>query len=195
MVMISDILLPLKISLEASLQGIQSRDEDWLLFTNLFTASGSLAPDVDDAIVMSVASLQSDVSLNAYKANVPGKGDVYPVGTAPLFLDVYLMFVSTFSGPNYPAGLSALSRIVTYFQERPVIEPRQSGPIGDAMGRLAIEFANLDFAAAAHLATLTGIKGLPFVLYRLRRLPFDGPAISDVAPPVVGTSGPGLRPY
>ena len=184
MVMINDILLSMKSRIELALQAAQDRDDDWISFTNLYGLDGHPADEFSGKIVMSVASLQTDTSVGSYAPPRQGQGGVYPVAAAPLFLDVYLLFVSCFTGANYPAGLAALSRIVAYLQENPVFDAASSPEIGDRMGKLAIEYASLDFAQSAHLSSLMGIKSLPFLVYRLRRLPFDGPAISAVVPAV-----------
>jgi hypothetical protein len=182
--MINDILLSMKARIELALQAAQDRDDDWISFCNLFGLDGNPADELSGKIVMSVASLQTDASVGTFSPPRAGPGGSFPVTTAPLYLDAYVLFVSCFTGQNYPAGLGILSRIASYLQENPVFEAAESPEIGDRMGKLAIEYASLDFAQAAHLSSLMGIKSLPFLLYRLRRLPFAGPAISAVAPAV-----------
>ncbi len=134
---------------------------------------------------MTVASIQNDTSMNTYKAPRLGAGDQYPIASAPLFLDVYVLFVSGFVAGAYQAGLGLLSRIVSYLQENPVFDEATSPDIARQMGRLAIEYVSLDLTQSSNFASLMGLKGLPFLVYRLRRLPFDGPAITGVAPPVL----------
>ncbi|HEY5710402.1 MAG TPA: Pvc16 family protein [Allosphingosinicella sp.] len=155
---------------------------------------GSPADDIADKIVMSVASIQNDNSVGTYKPPRQGPGDGYAVASAPLFLDVYVMFVSCFTGPNYGAGLGLLSRIVSFFQETPILENMATADgSADQMDRLAVEYVSLDFAQSNNLATVMGLKGQPFVVYRLRRLPFDGPAISGIAPAVRSTPRPQIE--
>jgi hypothetical protein len=147
----------------------------------------------DEKIIMSVASIQNDASMSAYKAPHQGGGESYAISTAPLFLDVYVMFASCFKGSNYIAGLALLSRIVSYFQENPVLGNASAPEIADEMSRLAIEYVSLDFAQSNNLATWMGLKGQPFLVYRLRRLPFDGPAMLGLAPAVRRTPPPLLE--
>ena len=161
--------------------------------SNLVGNDGLPADDIAEKIVMTVASIQNDASVGAYKAPRQGAGEGFGIAAPPLFLDVYVMFVSCFTGANYAAGLGLLSRVISYLQENPVFEGTASPDIADHMERLAIDFVGLDFAQSSHLATLMGLKGQPFVLYRLRRLPFDGPAISGVAPAVQATPQPVLK--
>lgn len=191
MVMINEILVSIRDRLESALQAGHSRDEDWLRLTNL---AGADAADVNNSVVMSVAAFQADASLGAYQMPRIGVGDAFPMASAPLFLDTYVLFVSCFVDTAYPAGLAALSRIVQYLQEHPVFDGAASPDIAARMGALAIEYASLDFAQASHLSSMAGLKGQPFLLYKLRRLPFAGPAIRDVAPAVRQAPPPALLP-
>ena len=142
---------------------------------------------------MSVASLQADASVGAYKAPRAGAGDLYAIGAAPLFLDVHVVFVSCLTGASYATGLGLLSRIVTLLQETPALDANAVPAIAGRMDRLVIEYVSLDFGQSNSLATLMGLKGLPFLVYRLRRLPFEGSAIAGVVPAVEHTPPPKTR--
>lgn len=193
MVMMNNVVSYVRDRIESSLQSGNSRDEAWLALSNFVGMDGSPADDIADKIVMSVASIQNDTSVGTYKPPRQGAGDGYAIASAPLFLDVYVMFVSCFTGPNYGAGLGLLSRIISFFQENPVFDQMGLAGASDQMDRLAVEYASLDFAQSNNLATVMGLKGQPFVVYRLRRLPFDGPAISGVAPAVRSTPRPQIE--
>lgn len=184
MVMINEILVSVRDRLESVLQAAHARDDDWLRLTNLGGPDSGAAAELNGSIVMTVAGLQVDASLGAYQMPRIGAGDGFALASAPLFLDAYVLFVSCFTDAGYATGLAGLSRIVQYLQEHPVFDGASSPEIGARMGALAIEYASLDFAEASHLSSLAGLKGQPFLLYRLRRLPFAGPVIGDVAPAV-----------
>lgn len=136
---------------------------------------------------MSVASIQNDTSMSTFTPPRAGVRDQYAISSAPLFLDVYILFVSCFVGSTYQIGLGLLSRIIGYLQEYPVFDEAGSPDIARQMGRLGIEYVSLDLTQSSNFASLMGLKGLPFLVYRLRRLPFDGPAIAGVAPAVRST--------
>lgn len=191
--MIGAVVTSVRDRIETALQAAQARDTDWVELTNVGASEGTGDDQTGDRIVMTVAAIQQDGSVGAFAAPRQGAGDGYAIAAAPLFLDVYVAFVSTFTRANYAAGLGLLSRIVTYFQEHPVFEAAASPEIGAAMGRLAIEHASLDFHQSSNLATTMGVRGMPFLVYRLRRLPFAGPGISGVAPAVQATPPPAIR--
>jgi hypothetical protein len=194
MVMINDILSSVRDRIESALQAAQARDEEWVRLTNLTGLNGLPQPEIAGRIVMSLAALQHDTSLGAFPQIRAGSGERYAVASAPQFIDAYVLFTSCFIEAGYTAGIAVLSRIIEYLQEYPVFDAAGSPEIGARMGNLAIELVGLDLGQMSHLATYTGLKGQPFVLYRLRRLPFAGAAISAVVPAVQEAPPPLLQP-
>jgi hypothetical protein len=194
MVMINDILLSVRNRIESALQAAQARDEEWIRLANLTGLDGAMHPELAGRVVMSLAALQHDTSLGSFPQTRAGSGDSYGVSSAPQFIDAYVLFTSCFVDASYAAGLAALSRIIEYLQEYPVFDAASSPEIGSRMGNLAIEIVGLDLSQTSHLATFAGLKGQPFVLYRLRRLPFAGAAITSVAPAVQQAPPPLLQP-
>jgi hypothetical protein len=193
MVMLNHVLSYVKNRIESSLQAGSIRDEDWVVLSNFVGSDGLPADNIADKIAMSVASIQHDASVGTYKAPRQGAGEGFAIASAPLFLDVYVMFVSCFTGGNYAAGLGMLSRVIAFLQENPVFEGIDTPDVADQMDRLTVDYVGLDFAQSSHLATSMGLRGQPFVVYRLRRLPFDGSAISGVAPAVKQAPAPALE--
>ena len=194
MVMINDVLLSVRNRIESALQAAQARDEEWIRLTNLTGLDGAVQPDLAGRIVMSLAALQHDTSLSSYQPVRASGADSYAVSSAPQFIDAYVLFTSCFVEASYVAGLAILSRVIEYLQEYPVFDAASSPEIGSRMGNLAIELVSLDLGQVSHLATYMGLKGQPFVLYRLRRLPFAGAAITSVAPAVREMPPPLLQP-
>lgn len=181
MVMIDAVLAMLRDRLELVLQNADPRPEKWVSITNIVNQDGSVADDAKNKVVLSVVSLQSDTSTSSYAAPSLGQDDKYPVAPPPIFVDVYLLVMAHFSGGNYQAGIGMLSRAIAFFQETPVLTPLSAPGLPGEMEKLAIEFVNLDFAQANHVLAASGLKAFPFVLYRLRRLPFAGQAPAGTA--------------
>jgi hypothetical protein len=192
MILIDEVLLILLKGLEAALQAAKPQSESWIELGNAFEPDGSPAAGVQDRILMSLVSLQVDASSGFFPANAPGGGgDMFPTVAPPLFVDAHVMFAPNFTRRNYGTGLRMMSRIIAWFQETPVLTRADVPELPEALDRLAIEFTNLDFSQQSDLATLTGIKGLPILLYRLRRLPFESGTASRFDPAVRRVSAAG----
>jgi hypothetical protein len=104
-----------------------------------------------------------------------------------LYIDAYIAISSNFGNNSYEAGLARLSKIMSFLQQNPVWTRQNTPQLPDDVEKLVIDFTSLDFAQASNLWTMMGSKHTPFALYRLRRLPFGGPSVTGVAPPVRST--------
>jgi hypothetical protein len=182
--MINLLLVKLQKKLEELLQAANFERQDWIVLENPVGADGAPADGKDDKILMSVMSIQADSSTGAFTPAGLGKGDLFPVTSPPLHLDVYFLIAANFRPSNYADGIGMLSRIISYFQEKPVFTRADIPDLPEEMDKLAVEFVSLDFTQANNVATLTGLKQFPFLLYRIRRVPFAGSAILGVQPPV-----------
>lgn len=143
-------------------------------------------------MVLSLVSLQSDGITGAYEQPGLNNADWHTSRFPPLYVDLYFIVRADFSEVNYEAALGLLSRVIGYLQESPVFTHDNAPSLPAGMDKLVVEFVSLDFAQQSHLMTWTGMKYVPSVLYRVRRLPFAGAAISQAAPAVrsVGAGDP-----
>jgi hypothetical protein len=183
-VLINTLLVILREKIEAVLQTARAQEDKWIVLENPVEADGTPADGIHNKIVMSVMSIQSDASTSAFVQANMGSNDQYAVTSPPLHLDVYFLLTANFSAANYADGIGMMSRVISYFQEKPVFTHADTPDLPDEMEKLAVEFVSLDFTQANNVMTLTGLKCFPFLLYRIRRVPFAGPAIAGVAPAV-----------
>lgn len=168
---------------EAALQLKFPQDERLARLTN---ASAHDDPASDDSIkiAMIIVSMQENANVGRFQSPVRGPGDDYSVLQPALHIDLYFAFASFLSGMNYTAGIGMLSTIMAHFQENPVFDQAMLPQMGERNERLYVDFVSLDFAQAAHVASLIGLHGQPFVTYRLRRLTFEGTVPQKIVPPV-----------
>jgi hypothetical protein len=190
--MINKVLTVLRDRLEEVLQTAHPQGERWVLLGNVGTREGTDLHVGSNKIVISLVSLQADGAIGTYEQPGLNKADWHTSKYPPLYLDLYFIVRADFSEVNYEAALGLLSRIIGYFQESPVFTHENAPSLPADMDKLVVEFASLDFAQQSHLMTWTGMKYVPSALYRVRRLPFAGAAISQAAPAVrsVGAGDP-----
>ncbi len=113
MVMINQVLNILRDKLELVLQNALFRTEKWVVLANPVDQDGSIPDELNNKVLMSVESLQSDTSTGAFVPPSIGQGDRYPISAPPLFVDVYVLVMANFSGGNYAAGIGMLSRVIS----------------------------------------------------------------------------------
>jgi hypothetical protein len=193
MVMVDQLVVVVRDRLESLLQNTRQNAENWVAITNPVEMDGTPSEGLANKVILSLVSLQTDPVSSPFVAPQPGAGHMYPVSAPRLVLDAYLLIAPNFAGSHYLGGLAMLSEIISYLQEMPVLSAAEIPELPDDCPRVAVEFVSLDFAQANNLMMIIGIKCFPFLLYRLRRLPFEGPAISAVAHPVRAAT-PEARP-
>ena len=194
MVMINKILLLVKEKLENVLQSSYPRSDQWVVLGNPPRPDDPDLSGRSNGLTMSLVSLQSDVSTSSFVPPSFGRDDRYYTTTAPLYIDAHVMFAGTFDNQHYESGLAQLSRTISFFQETPTLTRENSPNLPPEMDKLHIEMVSLDLAQASHLLTMTGARYCPFVLYRMRRLPFAAQAITSVAPAIRSADRPDALP-
>ncbi len=130
-------------------------------------------------MVVSLVSLQASPGGSAPFAARQSDGP-WRALAPPLHLDAYVVVAANFSQADYLSGLAAMSRAIAFFQESPVFTRMDNPQLPDDIEKLAVEFVNLDFSAAAALLP-AGLRAMPFALYRLRQLTFASQAIRERA--------------
>lgn len=150
------------------LQNLDGRAEDWIALTSPSDQDGMPNADTGNKIVMTVYNITAATTVSTYPTTLPGQAAASP----PLYLDLHLMFAANFAPANYGEGLAALSRLITYFQQTPIISHDNAPQLAPSINKLALEFANLGLADVRCVMDMLGTRYRPSVFYRLRMLPF-----------------------
>jgi hypothetical protein len=185
-VLINKLLVILRDKLETVLQAAQYQPDKWVVLANPIEPDGTPTDGISNKLVMFVVSLQHDASTGTFATPVMGRNEIFPIMAPPLVMDAFFLLTANFTGMNYPAGLEMMSRAISFFQSTPVFTHADAPDLPEDVDRMMVEFVSLDFAQANNLLMLTGLKCFPFVVYRIRRLTFAGPAFLGVAQPVRG---------
>ena len=87
------------------------------------------------------------------------------------------MVAAHFSAANYPEALKILSKVVEFFQARPVFDHHNSPSLDRGIHKLVIDIENLSLSDQALLWGSLGGRYLPSVLYRIRMVAIDSGAV------------------
>ncbi len=194
MTAINEIVTILRDKLEGVLQSARPQAERWVLLGNAGMREGTDARAVINKMIMSVVHLQTDASAGAFASPQLTNDDRYFTGYPSLHVDAYVLVAANFTDSDYEVGLSLLSMVISFFQETPVLTHGNAPSLPPELEKLVIEFVSLDLSQLSHLLTATGSKYVPMVLYRLRRLPFSGSAVTGVAPAIRSVGAAGASP-
>jgi hypothetical protein len=154
--------------------------EDVVVVSNILEQDGTVAPNIDNKIVVFLTNIEKDTMPQAQpRAQAAGAGvGRTTVTTAPLYLNLYLMVAAYFNGSNYPEALKFISNTVHFFQSQPVLDHANTPDMDPRIDRLVLDIENLDIQQLSNLWGVLSGKYLPSVLYKVRMVAVDAGAVT-----------------
>jgi hypothetical protein len=174
----------IRIRLNESLRHAPPRASDWVVLSDLVDPEGNPVPEARDKLVMFLAGIQRETTVNTYNPSEPVSGNNHAVVAPPLYIDLFVLFYANFSGKSYAEGLAVIARTISFFQQRPWLTRDNLPGLDPRIDKLTFELVNLDPVDLNYLIGLTGAKYFPSVYYKVRMIPFLGDALTAQAPTV-----------
>lgn len=173
------------------LENLDRRGDSWISLTSLVDHNGTLNQGARDKIIMCVYNITRETTISTYKMTTANNNiknqDSLAVVSPPLYVDVHLMFMANFTEKNYSDGLSALSRLIGYFQQTPFYDQSNAPTLASGLDKLTLEFENLSPVDVNYVMSMLGTRYLPSAFYKLRMIPFVSLAMQERAYPVGAT--------
>lgn len=144
---------------------------------NYVNQDGTLALREENKIILSVVNLERDGS---------NTGFGNPMGTPPVYINVYFMVAAYFNNMNYAEGLKYLSGSIAFFQSKNVFNHHNTPELSSNISKVQVEVVNLEFRELVNLWSLLGAKYLPSIIYKLRTLDMEGDNMSRDIPLISG---------
>ena len=159
-------------------------NEDVVVVSNILEQDGTVATHVNNKIVVSLVNIEKEsVPLNNV-GHAPATAMRRTVSNPPVYVNLYLMFASYFSGSNYQEGLKFISNTINYLQGQSVFDQRNSPELDRNIDKLVMDIHNLDITDLSNLWGVLSGKYLPSVLYKVRMVTVDAGAVKDQIPSV-----------
>jgi hypothetical protein len=172
--MIRSVLEAIRQQLDTHLQTIDSRQEDWVILSNVVDHQGRPFAGANDKVVMVLANITHETIVSPM---VPPKGSGHAAVAPPLYIDLFILFFANFFDRQYADGLETISRTIAYFQQNPVFTRDNLPGLDPRIDKLTMEITNLDLREISSLMDVLGTRYLPSVYYKLRLLPFTADAM------------------
>jgi hypothetical protein len=156
--------------------------EDVVVVSNLVELDGSVAPNANNKLVLTLANIEKDTL--PYRANTLARGrDERLLQTsAPLFVNLYLMMSANFGAGNYAEALKYISHAIAFFQQRPMFDQKNSPGLDERIERLVLDIENLPIADLNNMWSLLGGRYLPSMYYKVRMMAIDANALTGQVP-------------
>lgn len=157
--------------------------EDIVVVSNIVEQDGSLAPNVDNKLVVCLINIEREtIPLPHVNGNASG-GNKAVVSYPPVYLNFYLMFAGNFGSSNYQEALRFVSHTISFFQGHPVFDHHNTPDLDDRINQLTLNIENLSMHDLSNLWSILSGKYLPSILYKVRMVAFDS---GDVRAQVTG---------
>lgn len=166
------------------LNNLEPRQDSWVLLTSIVDHDGTTNKMTRSKIVMVVYNITREVFASSYApSQMAGPGakssSGIPVVAPPLYLDVHVMFMANFIEHSYPDGLAALSRLISFFQQTPVLNAQNTPGLSPEIDQLTLDLENLSAVDVNYVMGMLGTRYLPSVFYKLRMIPFASSAMQS----------------
>jgi hypothetical protein len=172
------------------------RPDEWVILSNVVDQGGQPYEAAKDKVVMALVNICREDTVSTYNAFAPAaRGDAYVEHAPPLYVDLYVLFYANFFDLTYTEGLSAVSHVLSFFQQNPVFTRKNLPALPREVDRLTFELFSLDTVELNYVLGMLGAKCLPSAYYKVRLIPFQSGAMRGEAPvfhkaPPAGTDAP-----
>ena len=148
-------------------------NEDVVVISNLADLDGSVAPNVNNKMVVFLTSIEKDSV--PFRQVMPGQveGQRLPESRSPIYLNLQIMMAANFNGNNYPDALKFISSTIIFFQRHSLFNHQVTPELDERIEKLFLEVENLTIQDLSNLWGTLGGKYIPSVLYKVRVVAFD----------------------
>ena len=156
--------------------------EDVVVVSNLVELDGSVAPNANNKLVLTLANIEKDTL--PFRANnlARGRDERLLQTSPPLFVNLYLMMSANFGAGNYTEALKYISQAIGFFQQRPVFDQHNSPGLDKRIDKLVLDIENLAIPDLNNLWSLMGGRYLPSMFYKVRMITVDANAVAGQLP-------------
>lgn len=150
-----------------------SSNDNYLELCNLLDQDGSLAVVDSNKIIATLINIERETALGINHQMLASSNGRHTLTNPPVYINLYLLFTSVYTGKNYSEGLKFISSIIEYLQANLVFNHENTPQLGSKIEKLTFEIVNLDIQNLSQLWGTIGGKYMPSILYKIRMLSFD----------------------
>jgi hypothetical protein len=154
-------------------------NEDVVVVSNILEQDGTVATHINNKIVVSLVNIEKENAPLNQPRVAAASAVRTTVSNPPVYVNLYLMFASYFSGSNYQEGLKFISNTISYLQGQNTFDQHNSPGLDRNINKLVMDIHNLDMTDLSNLWGILSGKYLPSVLYKVRMVTVDANAVKD----------------
>lgn len=120
-----------------------------------------LSGENKNQLAITLVNIEEEVSLRNF-------AQINNLAAPLLHINLYVLISAHFNPANYTESLDSISRVISFFHQKPVFTPQNSKLPEKLIEKFTVEFCNLDLQKLAMLCQVTGSLYLPSVLYKVQ---------------------------
>ena len=178
--------------LNQALRSAFQLSEDPVVVTSLVDVNGSVPVNATNKLLIFLANIERETVVAAQSmrhAVVGNDRDAVAQTSAPVHLNLMLMFAANFGGSKYTEALKFISATIAFFQGRARFDHHNSPDLDPRIERLVLDIENLNVGELANLWGILGGKYVPSILYRMRMITIDTGQITHLVPRIARARG------
>ncbi len=179
--MINLALRHLAYQLNQHLMRTSASNEDIVMVSNVVGPDGSRAPQVTNKVILTLTSIERDT----VPVRAPEGAARVISGSAPLYLNLYVMVSANFTGSNYPEALKFISLAIAFFQQQATFDRRTTPDLDPGIEKLILDIENMTPHQMSNVWGMLGGRYLPSILYRVRMVTISPDDIQGRVPVVL----------
>ncbi len=102
----------------------------------------------------------------------------------PTNLNIYIMISSCFKTEQYLEGLHWLSSAISFFQNKPVFDAKNTPGLSSEIEKLTMELVNVDIQEQGHFWAALSSKYKPSVIYKMKQVTITENKMKAIIPMV-----------
>lgn len=187
--MLSQVIEEISNELNSFLSSLSSNAQKIVIPANVIGQNGANESGLNNKIILSLINIEheafpSNVQLAYQRTSKEDFNKMPP----PLSVNLYVLFSAYYNEKNYLEGLSYLSSLISFFQQKPVFDQQNTPGLNAQIEKLQFQVVSLDLSDLSQLWSTIGAKYMPSIIYKIRMISYQRENINEIAPDIKGLS-------
>lgn len=178
--MIHNVVTSIGYRLDEFIKNRLSISDDTVIISSLVDVKGNLNQDIENKVAIFLLHIEEE------KVSKNGNTQFYPGMPPPVMISVYLMFSAYFPNFNYIESLRYISLVIEFFQSNKVFTSSNTSTLSSSVDKISVEISDITIEDINKLWGNIGANYIPSVAYKVRYIRFDGYAMTDDIPSILG---------
>jgi len=155
--------------------------EDKVIISGIVGQDGVIAIKGENKVLITLLNLEKEtIGTQSY----PGMNNKSSNGSQPLTVNLYVLFSCYFNSNNYSEALRFLSFVITFLQDKGMLDHANTPRLHPLIDRLIFDFENAGTEKLNNIWAMLGAKFMPSVIYKVRMLSFKSNMLSEYRPKI-----------